>query len=304
MFQKLQHKWKVNGLNLLLILVTFAVGGSLCGIIGRKIMGWLNVEKGASWVVLYILIMTVIWPMCVLFVSIFLGQFRFFKNYISKIFKRFGGSSIKKAEAVSEMQGYRLAIFASGAGSNADQIIKHFKNNPSVSVALVVCNKPGAGVLQIARNAGIETLLIERDRFLNGDGYVPFLQQHHITHIILAGFLWKVPVSILQHWPDAILNIHPALLPKYGGKGMYGANVHQAVIANGEKESGITIHCVDEVYDNGDIVLQVRCTVDETDTAGSLAAKIHQLEHAHYPAAIELFLKAKTPLNKNMLSET
>ncbi len=304
MFQKLQQKWKVNGLNLLLILVTFAVGGSLCGIIGRKIMGWLHMEKGPAWVVLYIVIMTIIWPICVLVVSIFLGQFRFFKKYISKIFKRFSGSSASKKDVLTDVPAHRLAIFASGAGSNADQIIKHFKNNASVAIALVVCNKPGAGVLQIARNAGIETLLIERERFFNGDGYLPFLNQHQVTHIILAGFLWKVPVSILEHWPYAILNIHPALLPKYGGKGMYGAHVHEAVIANGETESGITIHCVDEVYDNGDIVLQVRCQVDATETAESLAAKIHKLEHAHYPAAIELFLKAKSPLNKKLVSQS
>ncbi len=304
MFHKLQQKWKVNGLNLLLILFTFALGGSLCGILARKIMGFTNLEKGASWVALYIVIMTLIWPLCVLFVSIFLGQFTFFKKYISKIFMRFSGSKQPAVQNASSGSTYRLAIFASGAGSNAAQIIKHFKNNPHVSIELVVCNKPGAGVLNIAQQWGIETLIIEKERFFKGDGYVPELQLRQVTHIILAGFLWKVPVTLLQQWPDAIVNIHPALLPKYGGKGMYGAYVHAAVIANSEKESGITIHCVDEVYDNGDILLQVRCPVEQNDTPETLAARIHQLEHEHYPVAIEHFLKAKKALNKNMAPQS
>lgn len=303
MFQRLQQKWKVNGLNLLLILITFALGGSLCGILGRKILGWLHLEKGAVWVLAYIITMTLIWPLCVLFVSIFLGQFSFFKKYIAKILRRFSGSANKGQTELAGSE-YRLAIFASGAGSNAARIIQYFKNDATVKVALVVCNKPAAGVLDIARQWKVESLIIERERFFNGDGYVPNLQQHRITHIILAGFLWKVPGSLLQQWPDAIVNIHPALLPKYGGKGMYGAHVHEAVIANGEKESGITIHCVDEVYDNGDILLQVRCPVDETETPLSLAEKIHQLEHQHYPAAIEQFLKGKKALNKRSFSQS
>jgi len=304
MFHKLQQKWKVNGVNLLLILITFAIGGSLCGILGRKILGWINVDKGAAWIILYIIIMTLIWPTCVLFVSIFTGQLGFFKKYISKILKRFSGSAAPRQVTAPADSAFRLAIFASGAGSNAAQIIQHFKNNPEVRIEMVVCNKPGAGVLEVASEAGIDKILIERDRFFKGDGYVPLLKQHRITHIILAGFLWKVPSTILQQWPNAILNIHPALLPKYGGKGMYGAHVHEAVIANGEKESGITIHCVDEIYDNGDIILQVRCNVEETDTPNSLATKIHRLEHEHYPAAIEQFLKAKKALNKNVVSQS
>ena len=302
MFQRLQKKWKVSGMNLLLILATFTIGGSLCGILGKKIMGLTSIEKGPSWILIYVIILTAIWPLCVLVVSIFFGQFTFFKNYISKIYKRMTGQKNIKEPPTFIGPSYRLAIFASGAGSNAQRIIEHFKNNPGIEVSLVLCNRPGAGVLEIASHHSIPTLLIEKERFYNGDGYAAFLQQHKISHIILAGFLLKVPTPILQQWPQAIINIHPALLPKYGGKGMYGARVHEAVIANGEKESGISIHYVDEIYDNGDIILQARCMVDKSDTADTLAAKIHALEHEHYPAAIEQFLKAKGALNKMTLS--
>lgn len=181
----------------------------------------------------------------------------------------------------------QLAIFASGTGTNAQQIIRHFNGHGMVKVALVVCNKPGAGVIQVAATAGIPILMIEKDRFFNGDAYTGELQERGIDFIVLAGFLWKLPSRLITAFSNRIINIHPALLPKYGGKGMYGRFVHEAVISAGEKESGISIHYVDEWYDHGNIIFQARCTIDEKDDAESLARKIHVLEHIHYPAVIE-----------------
>jgi phosphoribosylglycinamide formyltransferase-1 len=181
----------------------------------------------------------------------------------------------------------RIAIFASGAGSNAEKLIQRFKNSSLIQVALIVCNKPDAGVLKIAKEHQIDTLLIEKENFFRGDCYVPQLQQLKIDWIILAGFLWKMPAALIHNWPKHILNIHPALLPKYGGKGMYGAHVHAAVLAAGEKESGITIHQVDEQYDHGAPVFQASCPVLPNDTAETLAQRIHALEHEHYPRVVE-----------------
>ena len=180
-----------------------------------------------------------------------------------------------------------IAVFASGAGSNAEQIIRYFRDAPSARVALVVCNKPGAGVLAIAEREGVPTLLIEKERFFRGDAYLHELQQRGIGFIVLAGFLWKVPQPLVDAYPRRIINIHPALLPKYGGKGMYGHHVHRAVINDNEVESGITIHYVDEHYDNGDIIFQTALPILEGDTPEQLAARIHQLEHLHYPQVIE-----------------
>ena len=178
-----------------------------------------------------------------------------------------------------------IVIFASGAGSNAQKIIDYFRNTP-VSVALIVCNKPGAGVLSIAENEKIPTLLIEKERFFKGDGYVSHLQQANADLIVLAGFLWKIPASIIEAYRTKIINIHPALLPAYGGKGMYGEKVHEAVIGAGELQTGITIHYVDEQYDRGDIIFQTACPVMEGDTPETLAKRVHQLEHLHYPVVI------------------
>ena len=184
-----------------------------------------------------------------------------------------------------------IALFASGAGSNAQKIIDYFRANSKVSVSLIVCNKPGAGVLDIAKRENIPTLLIEKETFFRGNGYVDELKAAGIDFIVLAGFLWKVPPTLTAAWPNRIINIHPALLPRYGGKGMYGRHVHEAIIAAGEKESGITIHYVDDVYDNGDIIFQATCTIEEDDTPDSLAQKVHQLEHTHYPRVIEEVLQ-------------
>lgn len=155
---------------------------------------------------------------------------------------------------------------------------------------MVVCNKPGAGVLAIAAQHNIPVLLIEKERFFRGDAYLPELKNAGIDFIALAGFLWKVPAALIQAFPQRIVNIHPALLPNYGGKGMYGRHVHQAVVDNKEKHSGITIHLVDEQYDHGLPVLQATCPVLPDDTALTLSRRVLVLEHKHYPEVIERLL--------------
>ena len=184
-----------------------------------------------------------------------------------------------------------IAIFASGAGSNARKIIDHFRNSNLAKVALIVCNKPNAGVLEIAKKEEIPFLIIDKEKFFSGNAYVDELAEKKINFIVLAGFLWKIPQLLISAYPRRIVNIHPALLPKYGGKGMYGQNVHEAVIAGKEQESGITIHYVDEQYDNGDIILQVKCPLLENDTSESLANRIHALEHGNYPLIVEDLVK-------------
>ena len=198
----------------------------------------------------------------------------------------------------------RIAIFASGAGSNAQKIIDHFSDSDRINVSLVVCNKPGAGVLQIAAKEEIPSLVIEKEKFFRGNAYTDELQEAGIDFIILAGFLWKIPAALIRAYPGKIINIHPALLPAYGGKGMYGHHVHQAVIDHQEKESGITIHYVDEQYDHGDIIFQAKCPVLASDTADSLAGRIHQLEHQHYPAVIEQLLQSPPEVNGNLIPNT
>ncbi len=186
---------------------------------------------------------------------------------------------------------HKLAVFASGTGSNARQIIQYFKNSSLARVALVVSNKPQAGVLQIAAAENIPTLVIEKETFFRGDGYVPQLQAAGIDLVVLAGFLWKVPQTLINAFPRKIINIHPALLPKYGGKGMYGQFVHQAVKDARELESGITIHYVDEHYDNGDIIFQTSCPLESSDDIHTISQKVQQLEHRYYPQVIEKLLK-------------
>jgi phosphoribosylglycinamide formyltransferase 1 len=187
----------------------------------------------------------------------------------------------------SQVSTKHITIFASGTGSNAQQIINYFRNSKEVKVALIVCNKPGAGVLSIAEKEGIPVLLIEKEQFFRGDGYMPQLKAVKTDLIVLAGFLWKIPPSLIEAYPRRMINIHPALLPKYGGKGMYGSYVHQSVLNAGEIESGISIHYVDDHYDNGDIIFQTACPVLESDTPETLAQRIHQLEHLHYPRVVE-----------------
>lgn len=188
-----------------------------------------------------------------------------------------------------------LAIFASGNGSNAQKLIDSFKESSLAVVALIVCNKPGAGVLRIAEKEGIPSLLLEKENFFRGDAYLPFLKEKGIDFLVLAGFLWKIPTALIEAYPKRIVNIHPALLPKYGGRGMYGQYVHEAVLQAGERETGITIHYVDEHYDNGDIIFQTACPVLAGDSLETIADRIHQLEYAHYPRVVEEVLKNLPP---------
>ncbi|MEZ2441859.1 phosphoribosylglycinamide formyltransferase [Chitinophaga sp. RCC_12] len=183
-----------------------------------------------------------------------------------------------------------IAIFASGAGSNAQKIIDHFKQSDKARVTVIVCNKPGAGVLQIAEREGITSILIEKEAFLHSDKYIRLLKEQKIDLVVLAGFLWKIPANLVQAFPNRIINIHPALLPKFGGKGMYGHFVHEAVIAAGEKESGITIHFVNEKYDDGETILQERIIITPEDTPESVARKVQALEHQWFPVIVERLL--------------
>lgn len=180
-----------------------------------------------------------------------------------------------------------IAIFASGEGTNAQNIIDYFKASKQLKVALVVSNKATANVLNRARNAGIPTLLINRTDFYESGATIRMLKAAQIDFIILAGFLWMIPPDLIRAYPNKMINIHPALLPKYGGKGMYGMHVHKAVVEAGETESGISIHYVNEHYDEGEIIEQHRCTINRDDTPETLAAKIHQLEYDFFPKAIE-----------------
>lgn len=184
-----------------------------------------------------------------------------------------------------------IAVFASGNGSNAENIIRYFKNNEEIRVALVLSNNKNAYVHTRAKNLGVPSYTFSKDEFDKGDPVLQKLQEYRIDFIVLAGFLLKVPEPILKAYPQRIVNIHPALLPKYGGKGMYGDRVHKAVIQAGEKESGITIHWVNEHYDEGEIIFQARCPVLPSDTPEELAQRIHKLEYEYYPQIIEKIAK-------------
>lgn len=184
-----------------------------------------------------------------------------------------------------------IALFASGSGSNAENIIRYFKNHPNVKVDSVWSNKKDAFVLERAQNLGVESRYFSREEFFGSDKLLRELQRRNVKVIVLAGFLWLVPPEFVDAF--TIINIHPALLPGYGGKGMYGSFVHEEVVRNREKESGITIHLVNKEYDKGEHLLQVRCPVFTDDTADTLAARIHELEYQYFPRAIEDFLNRK-----------
>lgn len=184
----------------------------------------------------------------------------------------------------------RIAIFASGEGTNAENIIKHFFYNDNALVAAVFCNNPRAKVLERARHYGIATVVFTKEELYDGERVIRDLKDFEIDFIALAGFMWLIPDWLVKSYPQNIINIHPALLPKYGGKGMYGRKVHEAVIQNREKESGITIHYVNEKYDEGQIIYQDTCKVEPGETPESLAEKVHQLEYEHYPKVIEELL--------------
>ncbi len=185
----------------------------------------------------------------------------------------------------------RIAIFASGSGSNAQRIMEHFKRNKEMEVALVLCNKPDAYVLQRADNFEVPTHVFTREELYHTNSIDNLMKNLEIDIIVLAGFMWLIPERIIQNYPKRIINIHPALLPKFGGEGMYGRKVHEAVLASGDTETGISIHYVNEHFDEGEIIYQSKCSIDKQDDVEKLAYKVHQLEHQYYPKIIEDLLK-------------
>ena len=182
----------------------------------------------------------------------------------------------------------KISIFASGSGTNAQNIMEYFSHSQTIQVDSVYSNKKDAYVLERAARLGVPAFLINRESFYNSDNLVETLKKRGIDLIVLAGFLWLIPENLIRQF--TIINIHPALLPKYGGKGMYGIKVHQAVIDNGENETGISIHYVNPLYDDGKIIFQARCKVDKGDSAEDVAARVHTLEYRYYPEVIEKLL--------------
>jgi phosphoribosylglycinamide formyltransferase-1 len=180
-----------------------------------------------------------------------------------------------------------IAIFASGSGSNARRLMAHFRDHPDARIALLVCNKPDAGALRHAYEMGVPAYLINRQGLTDSRLLIDVLRLHAVGFIALAGFLWRIPPGLVAAFPEKMVNIHPSLLPAHGGKGMYGQHVHEAVLRAGEAETGITIHRVNEHYDEGDIVFQARCPVLPSDTAADIALRVQQLEHEHYPVVLE-----------------
>lgn len=189
---------------------------------------------------------------------------------------------------------FRIAIFASGSGTNAEAIMQHFAAHTSIKVVLLLSNNPQAYALQRAMKFGVNTFVFDRKMFRDTETVLHELQKHDVTHIVLAGFMWLVPTYLVHAYAGKIINIHPALLPKFGGKGMYGMHVHEAVKTAGESLTGITIHEVNEHYDEGAVIFQASCEVTPTDSPDDIASKVHQLEYAYYPSTIESWiLKSK-----------
>ncbi|MBN2806176.1 MAG: phosphoribosylglycinamide formyltransferase [Prolixibacteraceae bacterium] len=182
----------------------------------------------------------------------------------------------------------KIAIFASGSGTNAENIIRYFEGNENLNIECIYSNSPQAYVLQRAQKYGIPTRVFTRDEFYHSHEIVNSLHAYSVDMVVLAGFLWLIPASLVKAF--TIVNIHPALLPAYGGKGMYGHRVHEAVVADKASESGITIHYVNENYDEGQIIFQAKCSIDPDDTPDDVAAKIHLLEYEHFPKVIEQLL--------------
>lgn len=294
MFQRMQQKWGINGKQFWVIFIAFGLTGLTTAVVTRYVTDWIGLTADSFWlwkVLIRIAMLLLGYQFILLAYGALLGQWAFFWKYEKLLLQKIGIIGSKMANNSKKQT--KIAIFASGAGSNAANIIRYFEHRTDVTIALIVCNKPGAGVLNIAENYGVPTLLIEKERFAKGDAYLPALKEAGIEFVVLAGFLWKVPAALIAGYPNKIINIHPALLPNYGGKGMYGAKVHEAVIAAGEKESGITIHYVNEHYDEGATIFQATCKIDSVDSPESLAAKIHDLEYAHFPKQIDALLAAQ-----------
>ena len=185
----------------------------------------------------------------------------------------------------------RIAIFASGSGTNAEEIFKYFQHHPTIKVVTLLSNNAEAFALERAKKYGTPTFVFDRKQFRETQQVLEWLHKNEVTHIVLAGFMWLVPDYLIKTFANRIINIHPALLPKFGGKGMYGMHVHAAVKAAVEKETGITIHEVNEHYDEGQIIFQAKCEVSPSDSIDEIAEKVHALEHAHYPKIIEMWIK-------------
>lgn len=181
----------------------------------------------------------------------------------------------------------KIAIFASGSGSNAEEIVKYFQKKDDINVQLILSNNPKAYVLERAKKLNIPSEVFTRKDFYESDMVLNILKRHDIDFIVLAGFLWLIPSALIEKYPNKIINIHPALLPSYGGKGMYGVKVHKAVVESGEKETGITIHHVNSVYDQGAVIFQAKCAVQEGDTAEEVQQRVQGLEYKHFPVIIE-----------------
>ncbi len=184
----------------------------------------------------------------------------------------------------------KIAILASGSGSNAENIANYFNGSDYAEVSLIIANNPEAYVIERAKRLGIECAVVTKAQFIEADSIIAMLQERCIDFVVLAGFLLLVPSKLIQAYPGRIVNIHPALLPKHGGKGMYGDRVHKAVVESGDTESGITIHLIDEQYDKGTTFFQAKCPVLPTDTPDDVAAKVHALEYEHFPHVIEEIL--------------
>lgn len=184
----------------------------------------------------------------------------------------------------------KIAILASGSGTNAENIIKYFQDSPHGKVTMVLSNNPDAYVLERARKLDVPSRTFTREQLRNGE-VLSWLKKEDTELVVLAGFLWLIPGELVEAFSGRMVNIHPALLPKYGGKGMYGERVHEAVCASGDTESGITIHLVNEKYDEGDILLQAHCAVEPDDSPAAIAEKVHALEYQYYPKVIESMLK-------------
>ncbi len=198
----------------------------------------------------------------------------------------------------------RIAIFASGTGTNAREVIAHFNKAEDIEVALIISNKATAGVLTIAEQEGISSMIIDRPYFYQSKQILFELEHQCIDYLVLAGFLWLVPAYLVKHYKNRMINIHPALLPKYGGKGMYGMNVHKAVVEHGETQSGISIHYVNEAYDEGALIFQAACKVDQADTADDVRKRVQRLEHRYFPEVIEKIIRGQ-PIQweKNLVRE-
>jgi len=187
---------------------------------------------------------------------------------------------------------HQIAIFASGSGSNAQRIAEYFAHHPQIKVSLVLTNNPEAGVIDRARRLGIPVIVFTRSQFYQSDAVVEQLRFFNVDFVVLAGFLWLVPQHLIAAFPNRVVNIHPALLPAYGGKGMYGMKVHEAVVAGGERATGITIHLIDQEYDKGKIVFQAQCPITPDDSPADVARKVQALEHEYFPSIIEKLVLA------------